>query len=299
MLRSRATLSAPILAAMLTATLTAGVGAASSAAEPSPASDTTEAAPVRVGTYNIRAGVDTDTFERVVTELMPHADVIGLQEINSKDKAAVLAGLSAQGWDYYRPHRFDGEQNPVMWNTDRFSLLSAESIKTAEETYLGDELPVKGSTMDAHFVSVVRLRDLSTDEAITIINIHLPPGAIKAGRPVPGRPTLYNRYVTELAATAKIAASEGEAVRVFTLGDYNVGWVADARWRLKRLPIRRFNRKDMVSMWATELPDGKVGTHNDALIDQIYSQQEATSATVLNTIVGSDHYPAVATYPAA
>jgi hypothetical protein len=49
-------------------------------------------------------------------------------------------------------------------------------------------------------------------------------------------------------------------------------------------------------MWATEHPGGR-GTHNDALIDQVYSRSKARSAKVLFPLGRySDHRPAVATY---
>ena len=48
-------------------------------------------------------------------------------------------------------------------------------------------------------------------------------------------------------------------------------------------------------MWATERPDG-IGTHNDALIDQVYTDKRALEASVERDVVGSDHFPAVADY---
>jgi endonuclease/exonuclease/phosphatase (EEP) superfamily protein YafD len=251
---------------------------------------------IRVATFNVRAGVSAATFKRALRELVPRADVIGLQEINSHDKEDVLGSLA--GWGYYRPARFFGEQNPVVWNRNRFRLVGARSVKTSPATYIGNESPAKGSTMGEHFVSVVRLRDLATGEAFSVVNVHLPPGAVRGGRPAPDKPRLFARFVSELAATVQVVDAEDERGRVFTTGDFNAGWVEDRKHLHQRLPIRTFGRADLVSMWATERPRRRIGTHNDSLIDQVFSDGRALNAVVARDIKGSDHFPAVATYPA-
>ena len=252
--------------------------------------------PVRVGTYNILAGLSPETFENAVVALMARSDVAGLQEVNSRDKETVLGSLSAYGWGYYRAARGHGEQNPVIWNQARFQLQDARTIRVAGVTDVGDEMGGKnGGIVRAHYVSVVRLKDSSTGQNISVINGHLPPGAVKAGEKWPGRPRLFDRFVAELTAVTTVTRSESAWGQVFVMGDFNVGWVADDKRRKRLLPLRTFGRMGMASMWATERPAGK-GTHNDALIDQIYSSGPAARATVHFDIDYSDHRPAVAEY---
>jgi endonuclease/exonuclease/phosphatase (EEP) superfamily protein YafD len=84
---------------------------------------------------------------------------------------------------------------------------------------------------------------------------------------------------------------------VFVMGDFNAGWVADEKHRHEHLPFRSFRAIDFRSMWATERPGNGKGTHEDALIDQVYAHDKAGSARVLFGLKGySDHLPAVARY---
>ena len=46
-----------------------------------------------------------------------------------------------------------------------------------------------------------------------------------------------------------------------------------------------------------ERPAGGRGTHESSLIDQVISRQKALDSRVLFGVKGSDHFPAVATYP--
>src|SRR5262245_11624500 len=61
---------------------------------------------VRIGTYNIRAAVSPRTFAAGVRAVLPSVDILGLQEINSKDKARKLAAIRRSGpWDFWRQYR--------------------------------------------------------------------------------------------------------------------------------------------------------------------------------------------------
>ena len=252
--------------------------------------------PVRVGTYNILAGLTPAVFGSAVQALMARVDVAGLQEVNSMDKQRVLDSLGASGWGHFRAARGRGEQNPVIWNQARFRLHSAQAIRVAGATNVGNEMGGKnGGIVKAHFVSVVRLVDSLTGQQISVVNGHLPPGAVKAGERWAGRPLLFERFVEELKAVVAVTRAERAWGQVFVMGDFNVGWVADDKRRKRPLPLRTFERVGMKSMWATERP-AKQGTHNDALIDQVYSTGAATRASVEFDITYSDHRPAVAVY---
>jgi hypothetical protein len=284
--RTPSRLSALLASLALTASATTLVAGTPTAA------DAATADKVRIGTYNIRAGVSTRTFSRVVHDLLPNAGLIGLQEVNSHDKEDVLAHLRGSGWRYFRADQGRGEQNPVLWRASRFTKLSARSVRTSGA----------GGGVGPHFASVVRLKVRATGERVTVVNVHLPPGAIKRGLPNRQRSALFARYADELAASVRLARSESRAgaghPRVFLTGDLNAAWIADHQHQHPRLPIRVSRSVDMRSMWATERPAGTRGTHESSLIDQVIAHQPALDARVLFGIKGSDHFPAVATYPA-
>lgn len=251
--------------------------------------------PLRVGTYNIRAGVSTLTFTTALGSFLPRADLIGLQEVSSKEKEAFLAAQEANGWAYHRGERYFDGQTPVMWDAQRFEFVSARPERLTGAFEVGDEVAGKSGSYPAQYLTVVRLRDRLTERLVSVVNVHLLPGAVRAGRRWEGRPRLFERYVHEVKRMAAVTEVERRWGTVFVLGDFNVGWVADERWRKPRLPFATFRGMGLKSMWATERPAG-IGTHNDALIDQVYTDKRAVHASVELDVVGSDHFPAVADY---
>ncbi|CUR56622.1 exported hypothetical protein [metagenome] len=251
--------------------------------------------PVRIGTYNILCTVGTATFRSAVEGLVPRVDVAGLQEVNSHEKEAVLASLSSSGWAYWRSEVDHAEQNPVIWNTNRFRLLGARVVKLNEPGWIGNERPGP-NTIHTMYASVVHLRDLATDQDVSIVNTHLVAGAVKAGRMTPGRKRLFNIYREQVRSLADLTRTERAWGNTFVMGDLNVGWVADERERLRRLPFMTFRRQSMPSMWRTQIPSANRGTHENALIDQIYYKNKAASTSVEFDLKYSDHRPAIATY---
>ncbi|MEZ5097804.1 MAG: hypothetical protein R2731_18020 [Nocardioides sp.] len=262
------------------------------AGPPAPArADGATSAPLAVGTFNIRAGVSTASFRSAVQAFAPRVDIGGLQEVNSRDKEAEIAALA--GMSYYRP-RDRANQCPVFWRTGRFTLVSGTSKRISPRWFIGSE--PRGPWIDEKRATVVRLVDTTTGAQVSVINVHLIPGAIKAGRPVPERPKTARLYKREVRRLMDIVDAEAAWGQPYVLGDYNVGYVADFKQRRKRLPFRSFRRRTMISNWAGNVPDGKLGTHNDALIDQVYSLGRAGASSVQYDITESDHWPAVATY---
>jgi hypothetical protein len=273
--------------------------------EPSPQS--TQASSVRVGTFNIRAGVSVSTFAAGVKALL-HAgvDIVGLQEINSKDKAQKLAQIKQSGtWDFWRqyrhnipshPHQGGTEQNPVLWRSDRFVCTYAGPMLASGLISLRGETP-KWDDDRRHWFSVVHLVDLITGQRLSIVNIHMIPGAITGGVPLKREPRHWKVYVTEMTNLIQKVENQRGYGTVFVMGDFNAGWVADEKHRHRHLPFRSFRSVGFRSMWATQRPrDGK-GTHGHALIDQVYAHRSAASARVLFALKGySDHVPAVARY---
>jgi endonuclease/exonuclease/phosphatase (EEP) superfamily protein YafD len=282
-----------VASGLVAAALTGGTAAAPAATPTAAASATPVEA--RIGSYNIRADVSAGGFARAVSALTPLVDAAGLQEVNSHDKEAVLASLASSGWSYYRAK--PGEQNPVIWDSRRFTFLSARNVRIAARTYIGHEVSAARLWQNDLYATVVRLRDLQTDALVTLINTHLAPGAVINGAAYPGRPRLFREYTTSVANLLSLVRAERADGTVFVLGDLNVGWVQDARKHLLRLPYASFRRNLMGSMWATERPASR-GSHvgSPALIDQVYAAQKALHASVKFAVTYSDHYPVVATY---
>lgn len=315
-----ARLWAPLLGVALAFTVVAtpATGAGSDAASvlqgdscdhPAPTPTEPLAKPLRVGTFNIRANRSTADFAAALNAFLPYVDLAGLQEINSKDKAQVLANLADNGWSFWRqyrtnipshPHQGGTEQQPVLWRSDRFVCTYAGPVLMAGVFRLGGETQPAWDTTRPHFFTLVQLVDRVTGQKLSILNAHLPPGVIAGGRPVPGIPRHVRCYRETLASLVAKANSQVDYGQVFAMGDYNVGYLQDLAHRVKGLPYRKFHRIGFKSMWATQTPANGMGTHNNALIDQVWSRKKATRAKVLFKLKGySDHLPAVATYAQA
>jgi hypothetical protein len=266
----------------------------------------TQASSVRIGTFNIRAGVSTATFAAGVRALLPNVDIAGLQEINSKQKAKKLAAIKRSGpWDFWRqyrtnigrhPHQGGAEQNPVLWRSDRFVCTYAGPMLASGLMSLRGERP-KWDDDKRHWFTVIHLVDRVTGQRLSIVNVHMIHGAVKGGVPVPHEPRHWDVYVTQMThLITKVEKQRGYGT-VFVMGDFNAGWVADKKKRHAHLPFRSFRSIGFKSMWAAERPRNGKGTHEDALIDQVYARRTAGSARVLFGLGGySDHRPAVARY---
>jgi endonuclease/exonuclease/phosphatase family metal-dependent hydrolase len=249
-----------------------------------------------VGSYNIRAGVSTGDFESAVHSLTQTVDVAGLQEVNSHAKEAVLGSLRSAGFGYYRPK--PGEQSPVIWRTSRFTFLSGRVQSIADKAYVGDEISPKYVYVGPVYATVVHLQDRQTGEKVSVVNTHLPPGACINGGPQPSRPREFQVFRRSVINLGHLADSEKSFGRLFVLGDFNIGYAADKRVGRTHLPYKTFGRLGMSSMWATEVPSGKRGSHvnSPSLIDQVYSGTQASNATVRFDVGYSDHFPVIARY---
>jgi endonuclease/exonuclease/phosphatase family metal-dependent hydrolase len=251
---------------------------------------------VRMATINVQVRRSLDQFRGGVTPLLDRSDIIGLQEMDTRDKEAYLQTLSDRGWAHYavRP----AFQTPVLWRTDRFSYLGGRVAQISPATYIGNEVRGMTSTQKARYVSVVHLYDKVTGRRVSVVNVHLVQGAVRGGRPWVGRPRLWGLYKRSLLNLASITVAEKRWGHVYVMGDFNAGWVADYKHKLRRLPVRTYSALSMRSMWAAARPTNGLGTHNDAQIDQIFSGVRPVSTAVQFDLSGfSDHRPAIATYP--
>ena len=274
-------LTAALLAGVTTAS-TAGASAALVADEP-----------MRIGSYNIRAGVAFNDFKDGVTAYKPHVDVFGMQEIGTNERNLWLR--ADQDWGYHTSQAV--QQNPIVWRRDKFDAVGFHDYKIAEDR------DVQGGPKDASWATGVRLIDRATGQQVSILNIHLVKGAVKGGLPVPGREALFKLYaeqvsgtVTALKAEQAVAANDA----VYILGDFNVGYKADVKRKHKKLPYVKYTALGMRSMWkGSPYLNDSLGTHSDALIDQIWTTADSSDEHIYRDIEQSDHWPPVATYQLA
>jgi len=220
-------------------------------------------ASVRIATFNIRAAVSTSTFAAGVKALLPSADIIGLQEVNSKDKARKLAQVKrSTEWDFWRqyrthvashPKRGGTEQQPVMWRSSRFVCTYSGPMLASGLISLRGEAASGDGTVK-HWFSVIHLVDRVTGQRISIVNVHMLHGAVAGGRPIRSRPKHWRTYKIQRANLIQKTQHQQGYGKVFIIGDFNAGWVADRKHRHKHLPFRSFRHIGYRSMWATERP---------------------------------------------
>lgn len=252
---------------------------------------------IRVGSYNITVHTTVDLFGLAVAAFLPKVHIAGLQEVDQTLKQELLAGYELLGWGHYAPARYQGYQNAVLWRTSRFRELSTGEAKISPRWFIADENEKQGSHIKEKHVTVVRLQDRLTGQTVSVVNVHLMNGAIQGGRARPGVPRTYALLVHQIQELETIVSRErANSDRLFVLGDFNVGWLADSQVRHRKLVFRMMRRQGMVANWATEHPKRR-GTMKGALLDQVYSEKKALVARVLFGLDYSDHRPAYAVYP--
>lgn len=251
---------------------------------------------VRVATWNVQVRRPVSDFTRGVVPLAARSDIIGLQEVDVFDKELVLRDLADDGWSYHRAK--PSSQMPVLWRNDRFTFVSARSALISQAASIGSEVPGMKPDQHARYATVVRLVDKVTGRRLSVVNAHLLSGAVRGGRPWVGRPRTFALYRTGLLGLRSVAGAERAWGRVFVMGDFNAGWVADQKWKRRYLPIKVMGGVGFTSMWSVSRPTNGLGTRNDALIDQVFTNLRPLGSRVQFDLSGfSDHRPAISLYP--
>lgn len=280
-----------LLRSVSAAVLTAALAATMTPTAPPAAAAVGDPVALRMATYNIIAKTSPATFGKAVRAVTPYADVIGLQEVNGKDKVKVLSKL--RGWRYYRYE--SGEtasgQATLIWRSGRFALNHARGERLASGRYVGKESTSNGGYRNTKWAPVIRLTDRVSGQRISVINVHLPSGAIRKGYPVASAPTIYQMYVESVQSLVPVVQREArEWGQVFVTGDFNISWGADIRTRYAAHPFLKLRGIGMVANWATKRP-AKV-----ALLDQVYSSVKAVKTHKMWKVRYSDHKPVRAVY---
>ena len=254
---------------------------------------------LRIGTFNIDSTVSTATWKAAASRFLPTVDIAGMQEVAGKEKKAAITSMPGIG--SFIPGT--GNQDPIMWNTSRYRLVSGREARTAAgrrvENGHGSGYVHQKSTI----ASVARLSDVATGEPLSVINVHLLPGAVNRGKKVKGRRLRFRMYRDQVANLSRIVATEQawSGGRVWVLGDFNDNYVSDRLFHKHRLAYSTLRRGRMICSWEARpvLRGGHgSGTRSGSYLDQIWAMQHAASVTVLRQSqfrVG-EHYPLVSTY---
>jgi len=290
-----------IAAGAVGAVLLSGQAAGAVGARPGPvgAEPAARAAAVRVGTFNIDAGVAVDRWAQAVRDFSTHVDIGGLQEATGKEKTAALKAVP--GIASYVSPRY--RQQPIFWNSSLFSLIKGRAPKTAggrQVERLGGGVTHQETTR----ATVARLRSKTTGRTISVIDVHLLPNAVRQGRRVRGVPRRLAMYEQQVHKLGKIVAREKKWADgpVWVLGDFNDNYRADKRRHKHKLAYATMHRHGLVAAW--EAVKGKLqpgqgsGTRSGSYLDVVWSPQKATSVAVLReeAFQVGQHYPVVSTY---
>ncbi|MDF1604870.1 endonuclease/exonuclease/phosphatase family protein [Nocardioides sp. YIM 152315] len=297
------TVRSTIAAGAVGALLLSGVPAA---AQPAPehrsAPAAERASAVRIGTFNINAGLPLDRWRQAVQDFSALVDIGGIQEAAGKDKAAALRSMPGIG--SYVSQRF--LQEPVFWNQDAFRLVKGRSPKIAAgrkvESKTGPGLVHQAATL----ATVARLRSRTSGETISVVNVHLLSGSVNAGKPLPGVPRRVGMYTDQVRNLGKVVKKEKKwsGGPVWVVGDFNVNYGRDKVVRKKRFAFSTLRRRDLVASWEARKgqlqPGHGSGSRSGAYLDVIWSTRKARSVDVRRDeqFRVSDHFPVVSAYRA-
>jgi len=192
---------------------------------------------------------------------------------------------------------------PILWRSDKFTLLGRDWIEVAPETYVGDR-GAGPATMHAKYVVRVRLLDNATGRRIWILNNHFVPtvqGADGGRNDNIRRTRLYAQHMAGLHGVMDRVRTEEGGGLVFVTGDFNVNYrndkvAQDPIFPYAGLGIRRFRSSYF------RLGEPRIGTHvldngfDKRLIDYVNfhpSRRLAATAQRIVTGLNSDHRPLI------
>jgi len=297
--RARRTLRTTILAGVVGTALLSGQAAGMASAAPAEPGPAARAAVLRVGTFNIDAGVPLDRWAQAVRDFSTRVDIGGLQEATGKEKTAALKAVP--GIASYVSPRY--RQQPIFWNSSLFRLVGGRAPKTAggrQVERLGGGVTHQQTTR----ATIARLRSTATGRTISVIDVHLLPNAVRKGRRVRGVPRRFAMYEQQVRKLGKIVAREKHWADgpVWLLGDFNDNYRADRRKHKHKLAYATMHRHGLVASW--QAVKGKLrpgqgsGTRSGSYLDVVWSPERARSVAVLreDAFRVGQHYPLVSTY---
>jgi endonuclease/exonuclease/phosphatase (EEP) superfamily protein YafD len=266
---------------------------------------------MRIVTYNVSADVrvrrTVGDLRSIIDNQAP--DVITLQEMSSwKRRQAVLkhfVDCDTCLYDSLMPIAAVPGGQPILYRSDKYTLLGSGLRKVTEDTYVG----AKGagpSTIHAKWITWVWLRDLATGRVVYVLNNHFVPTVqAKDGGTNSNtrRVAIYRKNMEALVALVQeLRASTGGLV--FVTGDFNVNYRGDVVAQAPIFPYASLGAIGVTSSYQNvEVPE--TGTHvldsgfDKRLIDYVFNlHRRGVGSGPLQILMGlsSDHRPLVSDF---
>lgn len=294
----------------LAGALAVGLGPAADADPTRTTTSTTDpvASTVRIATFNTAATSTTrQGFNDVKNLLAAGPDIVALQEMSSWERRervrTRLLDCETCLWDGWIPVPAVQGGQPILWRSDKFTLLGRDWIEVAPETYVG-ERGAGPSTMHAKYVVRVRLLDNATGRVLWILNNHFVPTVQDSdgGRNSNFRRTrLYGQQMNGLLGVVDQVRSQERRGLIFITGDFNVNYRNDKIAQDPIFPYAALGTRRMRSSYF-KLGEPATGTHvldngfDKRLIDYVSFRPNRRVIPLGQTIMrglSSDHRPLV------
>jgi hypothetical protein len=227
----------------------------------------------RVATANIRVTLGPKAAREALDKVLPHADLIGLQEWGNS-RAGILA--STRGFAWVKPCP---ACPPVGARLDRYTSVEARKVVLAWGRRVNPVPGRRGRLPDCNATLAVFSDD---DGEVAVLNIHLPAHVEKGShyrrilhRLTP-RARMHRQAVSSITKIESQQKAKGR--RVYVIGDTN--------YHLMPLPLTGLR-----SCWTGNRHPGTLGART---VDQVYAAHKPTSVRTIRT--ASDHDAVVVTY---
>ncbi len=307
----RALLTAALPVVVL-GSLLAAPGSAASTAAPEGQHERRGAGGINMRVVTFNTAVDqpfASAMEDLAAVFARRPDVIALQEFWSPRRQQAVRDVYTDcadcTYDMYLPIGDGRGAVPIIYRSDRFTLLGARSVPVTEDTYVGPR--GAGPSMQAgKYVNHVALFDHVANHTINVLNNHLV-ASVQGdnGRPnrrMRPRLKLYRTHMNNLLTMI----NEITVGAVVVTGDFNVNYRRDRVTQAGIFPYRKLTSVGLEASYA-QLREPATGTHrlrggNDSrLIDQVWATGGEASflrAKWQRIMMGlnSDHRPLLVSY---
>lgn len=277
---------------------------------PAPLKPTDSESSFTVASWNINFANKSNNVVKGVRALTGFSDIISLQEAHvPATRKALRERILCTKCAYaayptnYAVNGSTPASLPIMWRKNKFRLVSSGSraISGPEVTTRASDKPPQA--ISAKWLTWVKLRDVSTNRLVVVINTHTVAGVESGGKPVKDqhRVSNYRKHLDTLVETIKQQKNGDTAL--FVTGDFNVNYREDNAKRDASFPFEKLGRVGVVSGYqSTDLSgvSASTGTQGNGkrLIDYVFSLKRpdvvVDNASVVGTRYGSDHTPVTA-----
>lgn len=266
------------------------------------------ASTVRIATLNTAATSTTrEGFNDVKNLLAAGPDIVALQEMSSGERRKRvrerLVDCATCLWDGWFPLPVVPGGLPILWRSDKFSLVGHDWFEVAPETYVG-ERGAGPATIRPRYVVRLRLRDNVTGRIIWILNTHFVPtvegpnGRRNANQ---RRTRLYAQHMDGLLKMIDRIRTQEDGGLVFVAGDFNVNYRKDKVAQDPIFPYAALGTRAFRSSYF-KLGEPATGTHvlangfDQRLIDYVFFKPTRRAIALRQQIIkgmNSDHRPLI------